>query len=152
MDTELLSFLSLEIPPSLRPISLFLSEAQKAARGLAASNNETTSLSYQKLIIAAIGHAFKLLGLAESHVDEGAKSCLDQFQSIYNRICVHLSIDPTLDHHSLTPTTLKIVVSHTEDLLMAEANEILAFAHEQLQEGMREDACRNLHAGNLFLH
>ena len=32
MDSELLSFLSLDIPPSLRPISLFLHEAQKAAR------------------------------------------------------------------------------------------------------------------------
>jgi hypothetical protein len=87
---------------------------------LATSKNETVALSYQKLIIASITHAFTLLGLAESHVDDGAKNCLDQFQAVYNRICLHLSLDTPLSHHSLTSTKLKINVSHTEDLLMAE--------------------------------
>jgi hypothetical protein len=87
---------------------------------LAVARNETIALSYQKLMIASISHAFTLLGLAESHVDDGAKNCLDQFQAIYNRICHHLSLDTPLSHHSLTSTKLKIVVSHTEDLLMAE--------------------------------
>lgn len=53
-----------------------------------------------------------------------------------------------MDHNSLIPSKLKIVVSHTEDLLMAEAMEILNFAYEQLNEDMKEDACRNFHAGN----
>mmetsp|Transcript_12384 Transcript_12384/g.12789 ORF Transcript_12384/g.12789 Transcript_12384/m.12789 type:complete len:695 (-) Transcript_12384:261-2345(-) len=150
MDTELLSFLSIEIPPSLRPISLFLGEAQKAARGLASSTDENIALRYERLTIAAITHAFKLLVLAETHVDDGAKSCLDQFQSIYNRFCQHLSIPSSLDHNSLIPSKLKIVVSHTEDLLMAEAMEILNFAYEQLNEDMKEDACRNFHAAAVF--
>jgi hypothetical protein len=77
MSQELIEFVNTEIPATLRPISLFLIEAQRAMRynfivistiiinvhvdsGRLSSVDAETALSYTKITVCAINHAFKV--------------------------------------------------------------------------------------------
>lgn len=142
--------MSVEIPPSLRPISFFLYEAQKSmrlvvmniymhlksCRQLQNSTNPFFQASCKKIIVHAITHAFKvscltfvysrlrliirqLLAIVETHVDDGAQTCLDDFRSIREQHALDLDMDVS-DSNSFMYPSLRIVVAHAEDILIAE--------------------------------
>mmetsp|Transcript_10159 Transcript_10159/g.15406 ORF Transcript_10159/g.15406 Transcript_10159/m.15406 type:complete len:730 (-) Transcript_10159:246-2435(-) len=150
-DPDVVNGVGMEIPPSLRPISMFLGEAQKALRGyLKSTDSSEVSNRYKRVVICAINHALKLHRVVETHIDEGAQSCLVLFETIRDKFSSQLAIESALTPAIENSAKLKIVVTHAEDVLISEANEIMEFADEQLREGMREDASRNYHAASVY--
>mmetsp|Transcript_1928 Transcript_1928/g.3060 ORF Transcript_1928/g.3060 Transcript_1928/m.3060 type:complete len:718 (+) Transcript_1928:152-2305(+) len=150
MDPEIASGISADIPASLRPISMFLGESQRALRGCIKSPNIMTLHSYKRIAICAINHAFKLLGFVETHIDESSQACLVLFQTIRDKLSSQLAVENARAANIQTSSKRELVITHAEDILIVEADEIMEFADEQLREGMRVDASRNYHAASVY--
>eukprot|EP01041_Mallomonas_annulata_P008099 gene8098-16618_t len=151
MEPLVHSLLSADIPSSLRPVSPFLSEAQRSLSCALEPSLLVVSNSRKKLAICCLNHAFKLLNILQVNIDDAARDALSNFAHIRDGLALELNImADQLPSVSREPSRLKIQIAHAEDMLIAEADEILQLAEEQLAEGFQEDAANNFHTAAVY--
>ena len=137
-----------EIPASLRCIYPFLSDAQKNIQHAQKAASLQSSLSFKRVGVACINHGFKLLYYLNTELDQDASSCLETFRLVRVKLCNDLSIQSSglPDYHG--PSKSSIYQSH--EIIIAEADEVLALAEEQYNEGFRFDAMLNYHTACIY--
>lgn len=148
-NKEFLAFLSSEIPPTLRPIALFLTEAQKSLRGFVSDPSGEFAVPYKRVAFCAISNGFKLLNLIDVNINDDAELCLNQFREVRQLLAQQLQYDASVLPHP-KEASLKVVVNHAEKILIAEANAIMELANVQFESGLRTEAYRNFHAASVF--
>ena len=62
----------------------------------------------------------KLLDVIETHVDDVAQKCLEQFQTVRTKIANELTLTCSTCSHLNSTDKVKVDVTHTEDILVAE--------------------------------
>lgn len=150
MDDQLtFKLLSAEIPSCLRPISPFLSEAQRSLSNAYDPSYSTAALRWKRLSVNCINHAFKLFGVLDINIDEVAKNTLINFSMVRDALTIELRLPLEQSIILKDPLASKSSV-HPEDLLIAESDEIMQLGEEQLAEGMREDAAHSFHTATVY--
>mmetsp|Transcript_19800 Transcript_19800/g.28472 ORF Transcript_19800/g.28472 Transcript_19800/m.28472 type:complete len:659 (-) Transcript_19800:13-1989(-) len=140
---------SIAIPSSLRSVAPFLDEAQAHA------GNEKLDDSRRRVSIFCIDHAFKLLNTVDFQLDERARDTLNEFSDLRKQLVDTLE-NPLEKDTAPAPSAPAVSTSSKksktapEQLLIAEANETLDLAEQQLEEGMNEAAARNFHTATVY--
>lgn len=142
-----------DIPQSLRPLYPFLSEAKKSFMSSQKSASPSARDSFKRMAIGCVGHALKLLSYLSIDLDKAAIQCIELFLAARTEACIELNLPEegvmTLDtYNSLKLSNTKRYQAY--DIIIAEADEILALAEEQIQEGFKFDAMLNYHAASIY--
>ena len=137
-----------DIPPSLRPIFPFLNDAQRCMLNAQKASSPMEAKGRKKMAVSCINHGFRLLNVLSLEIDSQGFAVLDTFRNARNKICneLNIHIDPENEYRhgeNKTPHA-----SH--EMLIAEADEVLALAEEQLQEGFKFDATLNYHTACVY--
>lgn len=137
-----------DIPPSLRPIFPFLNDAQRCMLNAQNATSPAAAAGRKKIAVACINHGFRLLNILNIDIDSQGFAVLDTFRNARNKICAELNIaiDPENEYRHGGDKTQH--ASH--EMLIAEADEVLALAEEQLQEGYKFDATLNYHTACVY--
>lgn len=149
-DQLTFKLLSAEVPSCLRPISPFLSEAQRSLSNAYDPAYVKVSIRWKRLSVNCINHAFKLFGVLDINIDEVAKNTLINFSMVRDALTIELRLPPEQSIQLKDSTTAKPSLLHAEDLLIAESDEIMQLGEEQLAEGMREDAAHSFHTATVY--
>lgn len=137
-----------EIPTSLRCIYPFLSDAQKNIQHAQKAASLQSSFSFKRIGVACINHGFKLLNVLNTDLDHDASSCLETFRLVRVKLCHDLGLPSSglPDYHG--PSKSHVYQSH--EIIIAEADEVLALAEEQYNEGFKFDAMLNYHSACIY--
>lgn len=137
-----------DIPPSLRPIYPFLNDAQRCMLNAQKASSTIEAVSRKKMAVACINHGFRLLNILNIDIDSQGFAVLDTFRNARNKICAELNISIDPDSEYRNGGDKNPHASH--EMLIAEADEVLALAEEQLQEGLKFDATLNYHTACVY--
>eukprot|EP00607_Mallomonas_marina_P004898 CAMPEP_0182437126 /NCGR_PEP_ID=MMETSP1167-20130531/84830_1 /TAXON_ID=2988 /ORGANISM="Mallomonas Sp, Strain CCMP3275" /LENGTH=722 /DNA_ID=CAMNT_0024629925 /DNA_START=292 /DNA_END=2457 /DNA_ORIENTATION=+ len=86
----------------------------------------------------------------ELNIDDAARHALSSFERVRNALAAELNIAVDVSASIREPSRLKIQIAHAEDMMIAEADEVMHLAEEQLTEGLREDAAGNYHTATVY--
>lgn len=140
---------AIQIPGSLRSVTPFLDEAQAVINVPPEKLND----SQRRVSIYCIDHAFKLLSATETQLDNDAKTALNSFtemrKELINKLEKPLETDSAITVHDLE-RRMSVEKLPPETVLIAEANETLDLADQQLKEGLNEAAARNFHTATIY--
>jgi hypothetical protein len=70
-------------------------------------------------------NCLQLLSAIDSHIDDVAQVCLNQFQTIRSQLANQITLECPMDSRFNSIPKMKIVVAHAEDILVAEVCIIL---------------------------
>jgi calcium-dependent protein kinase len=144
-----LKSLALDIPSSLRPIQPFLYDAQRGIINLQKPQNEGSVMSRKKVVVHCVNHGIRLLNILNLDLDTEAKNCIANYKAVRDRFVTDLRLDRTEfpepnDHVPGKPA----FPSH--EILIAEADEVLALAEELGKEGFRFESSFNFHTACVY--
>eukprot|EP01038_Epipyxis_sp_PR26KG_P006797 gene6797-9310_t len=159
-DDRRREFGAIFIPSSLRTIQPFLEDTQKFIRNAYKSKDSSNSYKYMKVALSCINHAFKLNSILNPEINNEDRACLEEFNHVRSTIVREISAlnarDAIFKDMGLSDADLPSYNSvhieelGTHELLIAEADTVLALADELLEEGLRFDAMLNYHTACVF--
>lgn len=109
-----------------------------------------TAYKSLKLAVSCINHAFRLNAILNMEMSAEDKACLDEFHFLRAQWIQDLSLPVRNDEIPLYYQTEPMDELDTHELLIAEANTVLALADEQFDEGFKFDAMLNYHTACVF--
>lgn len=149
MDSKNDTFNRIVIPPSLRTVQPFLDDAQKFLRYATNGKQGPGSDKFYKISMSCINHAFKLNCLLNMEMGPEDRSCLESFVDLRLECLRGLGINPhEAELQKYEDPQIEDIGTH--ELLISEADTVLALADEQLEEGMKFDAMLNFHTACVF--
>mmetsp|Transcript_14897 Transcript_14897/g.13466 ORF Transcript_14897/g.13466 Transcript_14897/m.13466 type:complete len:810 (+) Transcript_14897:330-2759(+) len=140
------STINISIPSSLRPVYPFLYDAHRLLRTV--KKEPAVAVNKKRLALSCINHGFKLLIVLNIEFDADAKECLQKFNDLRNQLGKELGValEPLPQY---IPTTDKPAFP-SHEILLAEADSVLALAEDQMTEGFRFEAMLNYHTACVF--
>jgi len=137
------------VPSSLRTIQPFLDDSQKYIRYIRGKSG-TGIIKYKRIALSCINAAFKLNIMLNSEINEKEAECLQSFFSIRNTLARELEMTE-LEITNLVPYTKHDSEEiGTHELLVAEADAVLALADEQIKLDLKHDAMLSYHTSCVF--
>ena len=136
------------IPSSLKTLYPFLHDAQmhfSIAMKLQDHVNTTTQTrSLKQLGILHVDYALKLLSVMKLNLSNTDLTCLEKFRELRDQTAAEIQEKKSTPHDNKSPKL------DTNQLLLVEADAVLAIAEEQLQHGFRINAMLNFHVASMF--
>mmetsp|Transcript_17482 Transcript_17482/g.29295 ORF Transcript_17482/g.29295 Transcript_17482/m.29295 type:complete len:685 (-) Transcript_17482:255-2309(-) len=137
------------IPSSLRTIQPFLDDAQKFVR-YAKGKPGPAAFKFKKIAISCVNAAFKLNVMLNAELGGADRDCLDEFvkarQSLAREINVPAAEQDAYSHYEVHDAE----EMSTHELLIAEADAVMALGDDQFKEGMKFEAMLNYHTACVF--
>eukprot|EP01035_Chromulina_nebulosa_P003730 gene3730-5099_t len=152
------------IPPSLRTIQPFLDDALKFLRLARKAGSIQAAVRCKRAALLCINNAFKLNALINTDIEAEDVTCLEEFNSFRQELVNELlasneartqlgsNIDQlsNLPSYTLSSTDGQNEEFGTHELLISEADTVMAMAEEQLALGFRFEAMLNFHTSCVF--
>eukprot|EP00597_Dinobryon_sp_UTEXLB2267_P002858 CAMPEP_0170076906 /NCGR_PEP_ID=MMETSP0019_2-20121128/13831_1 /TAXON_ID=98059 /ORGANISM="Dinobryon sp., Strain UTEXLB2267" /LENGTH=706 /DNA_ID=CAMNT_0010288919 /DNA_START=132 /DNA_END=2249 /DNA_ORIENTATION=+ len=156
---------NVSIPPSLRTVQPFLDDALKFLRLARKAGSASNAIRCKRVALLCINNAFKLNALINTDIEAEDVSCLEEFNSFRQELVHELMasselrsmLGNNLDNLLVLPA---YTISNsdgeqneefgTHELLIAEADTVLAMADEQYELGFRFEAMLNYHTSCVF--
>jgi len=139
----------LHIPSSLRTIQPFLDDAQKFIR-TSRRMGGAAGFKYKKVAIACINAAFKLNIMLNAELGAADRDCLNEFIKARHHLADDIGIPPSEQDAFSAYEMHDAEEMSTHELLIAEADAVMALGDEQFNEGLKQEAMLNFHTACVF--
>ena len=139
---------SIPIPSSLKTLFPFLHDAQMhfiiANKLKDQVNASVQARALKQLGILHVDYALKLLSVMKLNLSNKDLTCLESFRELRDQNATEINAKKSL------PIENKSQKLDTNQLLLVEADAVLAIAEEQLKHGFRMNAMLNFHVASMF--